>query len=338
VTDDFSLLFGHDVEGDSYDDPLVMACCPWYGSGPDDRNCAQPHERACLIDLVEQGCKSMVTKIEDYAYDTYPGILDAAKRNAVLQIADHVRGHQGDCTAAFREETGIAGIGPACDEEGNGVPFVTMLEDGVWTFDPDGPVDKVEIAVAEAQWTDLYPLADEQYAMKTCQSADDNDGVTFVEVDPTPESKILSLVTGSIALQGPSTEGVGELSASSTLALEVGANGSPSLENLALHSTQEAVVTTAGMAIPVDAFHVRLWDRSPAVVDADSTMLTVAPGAARFAVSATALGESRVRVATNATPIVITKEPEGWHSAAFEIDDPDHGEPWSLVIAPAWWR
>ena len=161
-----------------------MACCPSYDAS--GQNCVQHHERACLIDLVEQGCKSMVAKIEDYAHDTYPDVLHTAQRNAVLKVADYVRDHQGDCTAAFREETGIAGTVPECDEEGNGVPFVSMLEDGVWAFDPKGPIDNVEIAVAEARWTGLYPLDDDQLAVKSCDSADDNDGVLVLEVDPTP--------------------------------------------------------------------------------------------------------------------------------------------------------
>lgn len=110
------------------------------------------------------------------------------------------------------------------------------------------------------------------------------------------------------------------------------------MENLALHSAGTAVVATADVVIPIDAFHVRLWDRTPAATDADRTTLTVAPGAARFALSATAFGESRVRIATNATPIVITKELQGWRSAAFSIDDPGRDEPRSLVIAPAWWK
>jgi hypothetical protein len=336
VSDSFELPFGHGVEGDSYDDPLVMACCPWYATG--SPNCGQHHERACLIDLVEQGCKSMVVKIEDYAYDTFPGVLDTVKRNAVLKIADYVRHHQGDCTGAFWGQTGIAGTEPACDEDDDGVSFASMLETGVWAFDPDGPIDNVEVSVAQAEWTGLYPSDDEQHLVGTCQSADDNDGVVFLEIDPVPESKILRLASGSIALAGPSTEGTGELSPSSTLAVNVEANGSASLENLALHSTGTAVVVTAGMSIPVDAFHVRLWDRTPAAVDADRTTLTIAPGAARFAMSATALGESRVRFATNATPIVLTKHPDGWHTAAFSIAYPHHANPWSLVIAPAQWK
>ena len=335
ASDSFELSFGPGVEGDGYDEPLVMACCPQYAIG--SPNCGQHHERACFIDLVEQGCKSMVAKIEDYAHDTFPGILDAAKRKAVLQVADHVRDHQADCTAAFWGETGIAGTEPACDEDGNGVPFASMLETGIWTFDPNGPVDNVEVSVAQAVWTDLHPLDEEQRPAE-CQSADDNDGAVFLEVDPAPGSKTLRLVTGSVALEGPSTQGAGEVSPSSTLAVKLEANDSASLENLALHSTGTAVVTTAGMSITVGSFHVRLWDRTPADVGVDRTTLTVAPGAARFAVSATALGESRVRFATNATPIVLTREPEGWHSAAFSIGVPRQADPWSLVIAPAQWK
>lgn len=152
------LEFGEGVDGDSYQSPHVLACCPWYD--PQATNCSQPHERACWVDFVEQGCKSMVGKIEAFAHATFPGVLHAAERNAVLKVADHVRDHQDQCTAAFREATGIAAMQPTCDEDGNGMQYGSMLGDGVWTFDPDGLVGKVEIAVAQADWYGLHPLAD----------------------------------------------------------------------------------------------------------------------------------------------------------------------------------
>lgn len=84
-------------------------------------------------------------------------------------------------------------------------------------------------------------------------------------------------------------------------------------------------MVAADATILVDDFHVRLWERAPAVVD--GTTLTVPPASARFAVSATAFGQSRVETATNATPIMITKEAQGWRTSAFSIDVGHRDEP-----------
>lgn len=331
------LPFGPGVEGDSYETPLVMACCPWYETGPGTSNCSQPHERACLVDLVEQGCKSMAAKIEDYAHERFPGLLDAAKRQAVLKVADHVRSHQTDCTSAFGVQTGIAATQPTCDEEGNGVPYLSMLEDGEWTFDPDGAVENVEIAVAQADWTGLYPNPnDDPYGAVTCISADENDGMVFLEIDPPAGAKRMHLMLGSVELVGPGAAGVGELGSASTLVVASASAGTASVEDLALHSAGAAAVLVGDMIVPVSDFHVRLWDRAPAVVE--GSMLLVPPGSARFAVSATAFGESRVRTATNATAIVVTKEAGSWRTSAFSLGYSLAGEPWSLVVTPGRWE
>lgn len=325
----FELPFGQGVANDSYDDPLVMACCPWYRDH--ELNCDQPHERACFIDLVEQGCKSMIGKIEDFAHDQFPGVLDAAKRRAVLKVADYVRHHQGDCTAAFREDTGILAQQPMCDEDGNSVGYPSMLEDGEWSFDPDGPVELVEISVAQAEWQGLYPIGADDLATQICQSADENDDVMFLEVDPAPGSTILHLVAGSVALQGPGVEGTGELGTASVVAV-----APASLENLALHSAGVGVVVTDGATVPVEAFHVRLWDRARAEVEGRT--LTVQPGDARFAVSVTALGHDAVQTATNATPLVLMHGADGWSTSPFTIASQYHGETWTLAVAPARWH
>lgn len=135
------LTFGPDEAGDSYADPLVMACCPWYHEH--DPYCEQPHERACWIDLVEQGCKSMPSRIEAFAHEHFPGALNAAKRGAILQIADYVGDNQVACVQAFRDTTGLAAMLQECDNEGNSVDFADMLETGSWTFDPPGLVQHV---------------------------------------------------------------------------------------------------------------------------------------------------------------------------------------------------
>lgn len=338
VTDFLQLDFGYGVGGDSYDEPHVMACCPAYDdSAP---SCGQPHERACVIDLVEQGCKSIVTNLEDFAYDEFGKPADLSKRNAVLKIAAYVRGHQPDCMNAFRGDTGIAGASPTCDMEGNGLQFDSMLESGEWSFDPDGLVSNVQISVQAANWTGLHPLLG---SPDLCASADENDGVLFLELDPAPESRVLRLVAGSAAIDGSwlaggRVEGVSELSPqTSRLAILIDpATDTATLENLELHSAGAAEVDAVDTTWIVSRFQVRLWDRT--VAHHTAGVATVPAGNARFAVSATALGGTGVVTATNATPIVITKHGAGWSTSGFAIVPQHSGEEWSLVIMPAQWQ
>lgn len=335
------LDFGHGIAGDSYEEPHVMACCPPYDELAS--SCGQPHERACVIDLVEQGCKSIVTNLEDFAYDDLDGAANLSKRNAVLKIAQHVRENQDDCFAAFLSDTGIASTLPNCDMEGNGVGFDSMLESGVWSFDPAGIVDNVEISIQAANWTDLYPRGG---SPEICWSADENDGVLFLEVDPPPGSRILELVAGGATVHGQSSEGVpvegfGELSpGASQLAIHIdSASGSATLESLGLHSASAAVVGTADVSWTVESFHVRLWDRTVMQRPGDALMVPV--GQARFAVSATALGVSGAVTATNATPIVFTENGDTWSISTFTIDYRDaaeHAHSGFLVITPTQWH
>lgn len=335
MSDSIELQFGHGVEGDSYEQPHVMACCPVYDLMTP--GCEQDHARACVIDVVDQGCKSMFVSLSDYAYDTFPGLENTLSRNAVLRAAEHVRQHQADCTTAFWDETGIASTLPACDMKGNdAVEFDSLLETGEWSFDPGGEIDLVTITVQAADWTSLYPL---DGSPEICWSADENDGVLFLEVDPAPESMRLRLAAGSATLEGPSIHGLGELSSTSSLALLTdSASGSASMEAFELHSAGMAVIATGGEPVAIEQFHVRLWDRTPASTDASGTILTVAPGAGRFVVSATALGNTGVVTATNATPLVITNDGTGWSMSGFSIVHQHASEPWALVLMPGRWQ
>ena len=146
---------------------------------------------------MEQGCKSIVTNLEDFAHDELSGIANTSKRNAALKLADHVRTHQADCVTALRSETGIASTLPSCDMDDNGVGFDSMLEAGIWSFDPDGIVDNVGISIQAANWTSIHPL---EGSPETCWSADENDGVLFLGIDPAPGSKVLHLQAGAASL------------------------------------------------------------------------------------------------------------------------------------------
>lgn len=322
------LTFGPDEAGDSYADPLVMACCPWYHEH--DPYCEQPHERACWIDLVEQGCKSMPSRIEAFAHEHFPGALNAAKRGAILQIADHVGDNQVACVQAFRDTTGLAAMLQECDNEGNSVDFADMLETGSWTFDPPGLVQHVEISIPAAAMSGFHPVGDTD--PEICWSADENDGTVFLEIDPPPEAIVLHLASGNASLVGPEADGRVELEPASTLVLS-----SRAIESLDLY-TAGAVAYARGLAVPVDRAHLRLWERAAAT--AEGSTLSVAPGAAKFVASVSMFGEQRhLQHVTNATPIIVAHDGDGWSTSAFLVGVSD-GEAWSatVVVEPARWH
>jgi hypothetical protein len=346
VSDSLELQFGPGVDGDSYDAPHVMACCPELDlSAP---FCEQPHEQFCMADLVEQGCKSMETNLRDFANDAFGGmsIEDAVKRSAVHKIADHVRDHQADCIKAFVENTGIGTIPPACDEDGNGVGYDSLLEAGSWSFDPDGLVTNVSISVPEANWDSVHPLDE---APGECLSANDNDGVLFLEIDPDPGSIKGRLTAGYAALYGPRDDGViqgiAELD-STTLGCATGrcseiavvddsAVGRGSLVNLQIYST----TPTMFGGVLVDAFELRLWNATAASFDARAGAFVVQPGHAWFAIRAVSGEWSGAITATNETELTIARTPEGWLTSALVVSYHDGiGGHWRLVVAPTQWH
>jgi hypothetical protein len=345
ATSEIQLRFGHSMRGNSYAEPHVMACCPLFD--PDERECEQQHEQACMLDLGEQGCRSLEPNIRDYADESYsgPGLKNAITRAAIHKIADHVRDHQRDCIHAFLSDTNIETTAPSCDPD---VEYDAMLEAGVWSFDPDGVVDQVTISVVDAQHDGIHPTSE---APDTCESADDNDHVVFFQVDPRPSARHLTLASGDAMLHGPSFDvmGIAELGSLATgcaaercsmLALGVDRYArAASLEDLRLRLAGTAEVGVSGAGIRVDDFSVRLWDATPATVDEAGTTVTVPPGGAWFVVSA-ASGASRSTItASNETAIVLREERGGWTSSAFSIARrlPD-GDRWSLVVQPARWK
>ncbi|MCX4242078.1 hypothetical protein [Paraliomyxa miuraensis] len=350
VSDLLELEFGPGIMGDSYGSPHVMACCPEYD--PSLPNCEQEHEQFCMADLAEQGCKSMEPNLRDFADEAFggPSLADAAKRAAVNKIADHVRDHQTDCIEKFVEHTGVGMTVQSCDADGNGIGYDTLLESGVWSFDPAGIVSNVQISVVEANWTGVHPLGE---PLDECHSADDNDGVLFLEIDPDPDSSILHLVSGNAELQGPpiggsTVQGFGVLGSEatgcqpggcSTLAVLVDSvAGVSSLENLELHAAGPAEVGTKDHALTIDSFAVRLWDSTPAVLDEEAQTLTIPPGGAWFAVSAASDGVPGVVNATNETALVLTKTLNGWISSTLTIGHEDGLGHWTLMVTPAQWQ
>ena len=262
-----------------------------------------------------------------------------------------MRDHQQDCLDAFLYATGVGTTPPTCDEQDNGVGYDSLLEAGQWSFDPAGVVDNVEISVGLAHWAGVHPL---EGMLDECESADENDRILFLELDPDPGSKFVTLVAGEAALYGPSLngsliEGLGVLGSMTTgcladecsmMAIVIDTKtGSASLEDFDIRSAGAAEVGTSDENLSIEDFRVQLWDRVPAMLDEDGETLTIPPGDVWFALSAAAQGALGVIAASNATPIVIGRDDDGWSSSKFTIAHQDAlGDLWVLAIESAQWH
>ena len=346
VNESLFVNFGPNVEGDSYENPLVMACCSERDfTAP---GCDQPHELACLGDMVEQGCKSIESNLRDFAETQFGGAHQAVQRAATHKIADYVRDHQVDCIHSFIVETGIAQTPPSCDEFNNSVDFGSMLATGSWRFDPQGVVSDVQLSVNETFFAGIHPVDGDPVE---CSSADENDDVIFLDLDPDPTSTTLVLNSGNAHLDGPALDESGPIQGSAPLSSEVQGcqsdecsilsvatdeNNQPSLENLVLSSAGPSTAATSTQDVQIDSFDVRLGDR--AALSWQNGVMTAPAGSVRFVIGATALGASGVYTATNATDIAIRRG-QSWSIAPFTIvhQDGDANE-WSLLVEGTTWQ
>jgi hypothetical protein len=111
------------------------------------------------------------------------------------------------------------------------------------------------------------------------------------------------------------------------------------LEDLELRSAGATQVGTPNDTVTIDDFRVRLWDRTPALLDEDGHTMTIPPGGAWFAISAAAEGAIGVVAATNETPIAVIRDGDEWTTSGFTIAYQDgFGEHWVLAILPAQWQ
>ncbi len=337
-----NLYFGapHEVDAtDSYEAPQVMACCPEL-----DTSCFAPHEQACIVDLVEQGCKSISVALEELA-DDMPGIANALNKAAlwVNQESSQIA-----CLNAFLVDTGVATTEATC-----GTLLAGQLSGASWSFNPDTTnlVDDVKISISGAQILNVTPSSfTDEFTPDQCASSNDNDGVFFLEVDPNAGDTKTKLSAGGVALSGPQVGGqpiLGEATLSSASTSCAGSNCSHAawsvdaqegrLHSMSLYSSGINVVGTTGDSLSVDSFGVHLYADTVGVASKDG--FTIAAGNALFVLSAEAMGGAYKLSARNSTPVQLRHVGDHWSMETFSIDYADEaGDIWSLAVGPTIWQ
>lgn len=300
MSEEVTVSYGNLVEGESYEEPRVMGCCPAYD--PDEPSCSQPHTQACLVDLTEQGCASIVYELNAAANER-----SGAAKEALLKAANYVASAEGQdaCFKAFAVDTGIATTSPSCDADNSATVEYDQLAVGAsWSFDPPGLIPNVTISIEDAEHQGLFPwTSDPEFPGDTCTSSWDNNTVVLLELDP--NDPVFELTYGTAEVRGEGLIDRATLESSRTTCGEhcSGISISESAEGAELNwmlALGERGQTVDGVLI--EKFRAEL--QGPIVATPDGRGgYVVAAGDALFALSGSAMGASATVFAPNLRPI-----------------------------------
>ncbi|MDC0720682.1 hypothetical protein [Nannocystis bainbridge] len=325
------VTFGPGVEGESYEEPKVMACCAPAFDDEEDM-VLQPHYMACYRDLAEQACRSLWSQI--LALKDNPDVPNVA--NPQLQnLADWVAEHQLECFTELWKNSGAIDHEPQ-----NATDFFTLnrtwvLGEGADTLN----IKNVEFEIQDAEVSDIFIPANAA-TWGLCRSASDNNDFHFLEVDPS-DGYVFTLFEGDAELLGPGTpayEGSAEFSANSFISThdsEVGVW----IDALQLDTAEPAVITNGTTSTTVDRARVALLHAVHAT-PVGTFLFEIDPGGAQFFVSGFADGEASVETVYNASTIEIDRAPPMlvdpeyvWTVSPFDLVYEDANEDeWTLAI------
>lgn len=332
VVTDVSIYFGDFWEDESYEEPRVMACCPAYDVNTP--SCAQPHTQACVVDIVEQGCRSLVYDLNAQA----EAAADAFEEEAIRKAAAYVAEHQQDCFNAFAVEPGVTANSPACDANEEATVAYDQLPIGAsWSFDPPGLIPNITIEVINGEHQGIFPwISDPEFPGDTCQSSDDNDHVGLLEVDPT--DPVYKLKYGTAEVRSDSLLDQATLDSTRTSCAEHCSTASikdGELRWMVALGKQSQTVN----GIEIDMFRAELQGPIPAAPDGLGGFV-VAAGDALFALSGSAMGSSSIVYAPNTRPIYFRKNGADWDVDPMQIaySDPSTGKKFEFFVGATTWQ
>ncbi len=338
MSEDVTISYGNLVDGESYEEPRVMGCCPAYDAG--EPPCAQPHTQACLVDLSEQGCASIVYELNAAANER-----SGAIKEALLKAANYVGSAEGqqDCFKAFAVDTGIATTAPTCDENQNSVVDYDQLAIGAsWSFDPPGLIPNVTITIEDAEHQGIFPwTSDTEFPGDTCKSSWDNNHVGLLELDP--NDPVFELKYGTAEVRGDKLIDRATLDSRRTtcgdhcsgISISEGAGAAELNWMLALGAQGQTVD-----GVHIEMFRAELQGPIPATPDGRGGY-EVAAGDALFALSGSAMGATAIVYASNLRPIYFRPgRTAGWDVDPIQIvyKNPATNENFEFFIGATSWE
>lgn len=337
-------IFGQEFGEDSYEAPLVMACCRAVNA--ENEECDEPHFKACTVDLIEQGCRSIGPKIATEA-NNHSGIV----KDKMNQLAKWVNEHQEDCRDAFFVDTGLRDADYGCGEPDP----ESFLDDAQWVANTGvSGVSAITLTIEDPELFDYYPDPWHEMGIEPAQCASDNynNDIFFVETGAGPGDTKLLLDAGSMTLTGEVSnqpvEGDGELRGTlngctgdkcSAMAFGMQSNGAVTFDQFLAMSHAPADVGTSSQTVSLDRFRVELWE-SALGSHTNYTNVVIPPLKAQFIVSTTAEDACYGVIGVNETQIVLQKiRNQYWSASTFTIVYEDEAnETWDLVMMPSRWR
>lgn len=289
--EDFSdeFFFGDGWPDDSYyppEGPKVMACC-------DDGTSALNFWKACMWDLITQGCFELYHEIDEQAM--MQGLGQLEKKNLRLWIANNFS----DCREVFWTTPGIKDLGaidsdaidglewelPSCPNAGDSRCNGYQTDATGWPH-LDNPVLRIDEARTDG--TPYAPSTPDE-----CLSAEDNDDVTFQGQEGAGLDVYWPL-SGGADLDGPNSyAGSGNLSSEATycdtscssLTYSTNAVGTKTIETINIYSSGGATVSNGTTTYDVDYFTAKML--SPATIQNGLGGTKFIPiGKAKFVVTA----------------------------------------------------
>jgi hypothetical protein len=301
------------IDPDSYELPLVAACC-----GPFDYNNPTteqkiPYVNNCLLDSVQQICHGIPYLLRRQAEHTQ----DALKKLALNTLANDLEGKAGECL------NDLWGNGPSED-----IP--NRLLSTTWAPKPD-----VTFTLIEAEITDWTQAG--EVAWNACRSMYENDPAVIptapFEVPGTVAATNASLMASDMA----TGTGPGGLSANfvpatthSTLTLAYGPDGELHVSGFRLVVDTSIGTSDAQLTLT----HAALTLRNVAVTHAIDGQYRVEAGNAHFVATLAFDGDSRIVDMSNTSPMVLRETLAGdWELQPFELGYSDLGSgDWTLSL------
>lgn len=337
------VLFGQGTEGDSYEAPLVMACCHALpvpsppGHHTFETLTPEPHYKACYRDMLEQMCRSIPGRL--YAFsDELKADNHLIAANQATELGNHMAENTQMCANAFIED--VEGYDPDIGEDFLRLQgSFTVPDDSKW-----GLIEDIEFVMDSPSSVvfDLFLPSDEE-DWATCVSDDDNNDFLFTQASVEP--LVVGLASGNATIEGPqigweTIDGAASLASRSTScdrcsSISLGWDEVDVwIGSLELIVEDAAVVGTSSSSMLVERVRVALY--SPGTLAFTSATEAYVPtGEARFLVSALAEGEAGAITAQNAGPIEVEFLSGGDIVISpfdIEYDDASHDD-WTLSIS-----
>ncbi len=306
VDQDIFMNFGPGVPGDSYEDPLVAACCGEYDfEQPASSQTA--YWRNCLYDAVQQSCASLPHYLWDMA-----AAAEAEDKHVLADQLTKLGNDLGSGDGQYACIDTLFNGGPAEDT-------FNIIQNTTWNpaYDVWITIDSLEIVEVA--------LPEEPSEWQTCKSIFENDHTVIPDIHPGPVWDVLGFDAGALALSAAELDLKLVPDDSSELLLGEDSDGSLVLGTLQL---QGGPLIVEG--VEIDRWRIGSF-RMQTVLEARDGSFWIPAGALSLVVAVVADGDTRSLATTNASTIVLRETVDGWaiepFSLVYTLDD---GDAWTL--------